>query len=531
MVKSSWIASLKRSVPIAAVLLLAATYVVASWWAARAYRGQINPDGVGYVSVAERWLAGDGFNALNGYWSPLLSWMMAPLLAAGVSALMTARIVQTVAGAVVIAGADRVLAHLGVGRDLRFWFALALIPVVLWHAMTVTTPDVLVAGALLGYLAWQARATATSGFGSGLVGGLLIGVAYLAKAYALPFAVMHFATVNGWAMLSRSRRRAAIMTVAGGALGTCLIALPWAGALSWKYGRPMIADTGRYNWQLNGPAGPAHPMHTRGLIALPHEHAYSAWDDPTYLQFDDWSPWRSARERAHLWVLLQRNVTQTWKLLDAAVPWLAVWTVGGLVVACGRVRGLSQRATAIVAAAAVLYPIGYWLTHLELRFLLLPIVLAFVFAVMLIELISQAACPTGLVRRSTLGAILALVIAWPMIDALRRDVRPSPQGYEVLASELRAIIPQGSRVASTELWHHALYVSFVNGYRYYGTPAAHQTAEDIDRQLREMEIEYVLQWPDNSKLQVQDTGELVYTTGKLRIWRLSPKREQSPATD
>jgi hypothetical protein len=508
------------------VLTVAAIYIAAAWWAVLAYRGQVNPDGVGYVSVAQRWLAGDWFNALNGYWSPLLSWMMMPLLASGVSVLMTARIVQAVAGAMVIAGADRVLAHLGVGRDLRFWFALALIPVVLWHAMTVTTPDVLIAGALLWYMAWQARSTATSGFGSGLVGGLLIGVAYLAKAYALPFAVMHFGLVNGWALLSRQRRRAAMLTVAGGALGTCLIALPWAGALSWKYGRAMIADTGRYNWQLNGPTDPGQPMHTRGLLAPSHEYAYSAWDDPTYLQLEPWSPWRSGEERAHLWKLLNRNIVHTWTLVNGAVPFLAVWAVGGLIVACGHVRGVSQRAAAVIAAGAALYPLGYWFTHLELRFLLLLIVLAVVFAAMLLELVSQAAFAKGLVRRSLLAAALGAAIAWPLIEHLQRDVRPSPQSQETLAMELRDLVPRGARIASTDPWSMGLYAAYYNDYRYYGTPARHHTTQDIHHQLREMDIEYVLQWPSRSQMQMDDIAELVGTWHNVRIWKMTPVTDE-----
>jgi hypothetical protein len=35
------------------------------------HRYQINPDGVGYISVAQKYAAGQFFDAVNEYWSPL----------------------------------------------------------------------------------------------------------------------------------------------------------------------------------------------------------------------------------------------------------------------------------------------------------------------------------------------------------------------------------------------------------------------------------------------------------------------------
>jgi hypothetical protein len=501
-------------------MVVTTVYTAAVSWAIMLHRSQINPDGVGYLSVAERWLAGDWRNAINGYWSPLLSWLMVPLLALDIPPLLAARVAQAFSGAIVLAGADRLLVHFGIGRDLRFWTAVGLIPVVLWQSVAATTPDLLMAGVLLWYLAWQTSGRTTSGFVGGLIGGLLIGVAYLAKAYALPFGIMHFAAVNTWGLMLRQQRRTAIMTIAGGALGTCLLVVPWAGLLSWKYNRPMIADTGRYNWQLNGPDNPGQPLQYQGLLAPPHAHAYSAWDDPTYLQMAEWSPWNSPRERAHLWFLLRRNVSDTWTLLDKAVPFLAVWVVGWSVLVWGRNSGVPRRAAAVVAVAVVLYPLGYWFTHVYLRFLLLLVVLAVVFAVTLIEVTSRAVFAAGLVRRSLLGAALAAALAWPMLEPLQIEGKPDPYGSEALAGALRDVIPRGARIASTNPWWVVLYTSYFNGYRYYGVPAPRQTTEHIHRQLREMNVEYVLQWPGRSRMSMPMIAELVGTWQHVRVWRI-----------
>jgi len=47
------------------------------------YQYQINPDGISYISIAQKYLRGDYGNAVNGYWSPLFSWLLMPFLLLG----------------------------------------------------------------------------------------------------------------------------------------------------------------------------------------------------------------------------------------------------------------------------------------------------------------------------------------------------------------------------------------------------------------------------------------------------------------
>jgi hypothetical protein len=58
----------------------------------------LNADGTSYISIAEKYARGDFRNAINGYWGPLLSWLMAPLIAFGVGPFAAARIVILAAG-------------------------------------------------------------------------------------------------------------------------------------------------------------------------------------------------------------------------------------------------------------------------------------------------------------------------------------------------------------------------------------------------------------------------------------------------
>ena len=44
------------------------------------YQYSIGVDGISYVNISKLYLFGDFNNAINGYWSPLFSWMLVPFL-------------------------------------------------------------------------------------------------------------------------------------------------------------------------------------------------------------------------------------------------------------------------------------------------------------------------------------------------------------------------------------------------------------------------------------------------------------------
>lgn len=66
------------------------------------FRDALNPDGVAYLQIASHYTHGQTGLAISGHWGPLLSWLMAPLLMAGLPPLVTARLVMALSGVVFI---------------------------------------------------------------------------------------------------------------------------------------------------------------------------------------------------------------------------------------------------------------------------------------------------------------------------------------------------------------------------------------------------------------------------------------------
>ncbi|MCX7806739.1 MAG: hypothetical protein N3A38_16365, partial [Planctomycetota bacterium] len=157
-------------------------------------RDQINPDGVAYVCLARHLAEGRASDSVCGAWSPLISWCIAPFLVFGMDGLHAARLVLAVWGGILIVGI-----HFFLRRFTRLpplWAAAAMAAAVPWAvhwAVYVITPDIIAAACATFYFGIVAGPGLLSRRRLQLAAGACGGVAYLAKAYMLPFFLVHFA--------------------------------------------------------------------------------------------------------------------------------------------------------------------------------------------------------------------------------------------------------------------------------------------------------------------------------------------------
>jgi hypothetical protein len=254
-----------------------------------------NIDGISYMSIARQYAEGHSDAAVNAYWSPLVSWLMAPLMAAGIDDVLAFDLVT--AGTVIIGGAliarlvwlragCRVLLTLGV---LISFFVFAL------GNLFVLTPDMLVVVWVLLFVtvllevddrfaAASTRARVVMGVVLGVVGAL----GYVTKLYLVPvFGV----TLIVWLLVRvlhqrRGDRRPELLrllTLAGVVvLALAVVSGPWIGILTAKYGAFTVGSSLNVNVDAKfdpdageTPAGP--PV----LYAPPNEYAVSFGEDRT----------------------------------------------------------------------------------------------------------------------------------------------------------------------------------------------------------------------------------------------------------
>jgi hypothetical protein len=251
-------------------------------------------DGISYLSIARQYAEGHIDAALNAYWSPLVSWLMAPLIGLGIPDILAFDLVNAAAisvGAALIAR----LVWLRTGR--RFVLALAALGTFLLFAignLPVLTPDMLVvtwillfATVLLEVDDRMPGASTRTRLLLGVVLGAVGALGYVTKLYLVPvFAV----TLIGWLIvrvgrMPRQRRNAALgrlgAVVAGGALALAVLAGPWIIALSVKYGEPMAGSSFGVNLEEKFVPDGSEGQGEQVLWAPPNEYAVSFGEDRT----------------------------------------------------------------------------------------------------------------------------------------------------------------------------------------------------------------------------------------------------------
>src|SRR5687768_4726005 len=90
--------------PLAILLLTGCFFLLYPW-----YRYVLDDDGIGYAMVTKRLAAGDFFNALNGYWSPLHSWLALPFFKAGAGIIDSFKFSNLLISACMLVVLDRLM--------------------------------------------------------------------------------------------------------------------------------------------------------------------------------------------------------------------------------------------------------------------------------------------------------------------------------------------------------------------------------------------------------------------------------------
>ena len=507
------------------------------------YLHRVGPDAVSYLTIAQKYWAGDFHNAVNGYWSPLLSWLIAPLLCLGVAPEVTAKCLQIAIGAGVLSIVWWLGKRLQLSEVVRVLTTLCLVPAVVMYALSDTTPDLLVAGLLLAYLGVVIGADYPRSPWQGAACGLLGALAYLAKAYAFPFFLSHFIAVSGYLFLRRRSsgeelRRLAVGTAAG-LLVFALLAGGWAGLISRKYSRITIGTTGSYQFGLSSRS---HPMEVGGLYPPANASAVSAWEDPSDLRGPTRNPATTPAAKseakptgngwpfAHMLHRIYGNGIRYMGTLFRLSP-VSPFILLGLLVSCWIVpRGAVRDRCAILLGTLLLYPSGYLMIFINERFFWIITFLLSVSAGLL-------ATTLPFLRRNpwhTCWAVVAALSftlwpAWILFRLWHHVLEETP----LVAGQLRPVLAPGTRIASDREWGITNSIAFHLNARYYGLLRTDCSAEEQESQLREHRIQYLMLWGDPSQYPflASDREVLIEPVSGLRRARLPRMFELPPSPD
>jgi hypothetical protein len=498
---------------------------------------RVAPDAVSYLTIARKYRAWEFSDAINGYWSPLLSWLLAPLLCLGAPTDVTAKCLQVAIGA----GSLSIVWWLGKRLELpgsvRVWTTLALVPAVAMYALSDTTPDLLVAVILAASIGVVIGKEYPRSPWQGAACGLLGALAYLAKAYAFPFFLAHYGAVSCYLFVRRRSNRGELRSLAAataaGLLVFAAIAGSWASLLSSKYSRITIGTTGSYQLSLGGRG---HPTEVGGLYPPTNRMAVSAWEDPSNLRIPARQPGTTSSVKPKPAAKPGNTPSAKPAPKPAAKSWLAGWPFNhllhrllhngvrymgtlfrlsplspfillGLLFSCWRVpRGPARDRCVILLGTLLLYPAGYLMIFINERFFWL-------IAFLLCLAAGLLASTLPVLRRNPWRTCWAVAVAvsftlWPawVLFRLRHHVL---EETPVAAAQLRPMMAPGTRIASDLEWGITNSIAFHLDARYYGLLRPDASAEEQEQQLREHHIRYLLVWGDPARYPFLASGREV----------------------
>ncbi|MDP7584230.1 MAG: hypothetical protein QF920_00380 [Verrucomicrobiota bacterium] len=438
---------------------------------------RLNTDAIAYMRVAEYWSVGNLGFAVNGYWGPLLSWLMVPFLWLGVEPLLAGKLAMLISGAVFFHGSLFLVRSVGlrsIDELIVAWVLALTIPG--WMSNHVT-PDLLVAG-LMAFALGQAvsrdwLANRRRAFGTGATWGL----AYLAKAVALPVGVVVSVLLALCWRLGQAENRQAAWRQLGVALGLlALVAAPWITVLSLKYDKPTFSTSGPIAHAIVGPGNDRPAPHPFGsTIYQPEPGRVTAWEDPSRMGYDYWSPFASGENFSHQLSLIGRNAKTVFQFLavfdgiGALLGWFGVGTlVFGLALFAKRPwakNWLADRwrwmVIPLICLGGIYLPVYVMPVDLRYFYLFLPLIM-----ILTLGLVSQFFANNWLT-----GFVLSSLFLLPL---LWRSPSRSPVGSfaQDLAKRMESAGKVGPIVGSTfvssEGHRLGLYVAWHLGQPWFG---------------------------------------------------------------
>jgi hypothetical protein len=483
------------------------------------YRYELTPDSITYLAIAKQYAAGYFNEAVSGYWAPLFSWLIAPLLVLHVPPIFAAKIVCVCAAVLALVSLHALSELYPMSTACRVGLLSAGGVVVASYAFEFTGPDLLFAALLLCYF----RLIFDLGFVSqpraGLYCGLFGGLAYLAKGYGLFFFAAHFTLFCALHWLtnkSRAERAQLVRQFISGMAVFFLIVLAWLVPLRVKYGFWSSGTTGKFNYRLVGPESSGYP-HLRELEIPPSPHATNAWQEPLVDRLNNWDIFANAFTRQHEGKLIAHDSRETVNYWLHAAPLFVILVIACLFLAKTK---RDRREWLFPLVTIVLFTSGYLLITVEQRYLwptaLLLLWMTFYALDRCLrdQLIRYNVSYRVGYKELAILCIVALSFAVEPLRNLRYHFRLDRALYET-SNQLRQSLPPGSRIASCNSWGDSAYLAFELDSRYFGTPWPTPEADEnaralnpdykghaekpdwdtLDAKLEAAGIQYFLAWP------------------------------------
>ncbi|MBI4847187.1 MAG: hypothetical protein HY808_01230 [Nitrospirae bacterium] len=477
------------------------------------YEG-LHSDAVAYFSIAHKYSNGDYADAVNGFWSPLFSWLLVPFIKAGLNPLHAARILNLISGFFLLTGIRSLSYSFDISDRLRVVMLITAVPVILSYT-TIIFPDMILLCLLVYYLAIIFRADYPGKISNGIISGVIGATAYFSKNYAFPFFISHFTLFSIFHYIKNktgAERAGVLKNGVAGMLVFALLSGFWIFAISSKYGHFAVGTAGSYNFSQIGPELPQmseqpEPVLFMGLIEPSNKTAVSIMEDPTYMKVQSWSPFQSQRYFMHFAKHVLNNIYNIAFVFNKFSLLSGVIIIAYVILIFYYGRMFHNTELLYPLSTLILFSAGYTPFIIDVnneRYIWLAnILLLLMCGHLLTKLFSTGSFISGLWRNILMFIFILSFLKLPLgVISEKPDRGERNLG---LFSGIESVYDLHGRIASNDRWGDTLQIVYYKNMRdnrsqYLGMPKKGQSDDALLNELKVYDIDYYLVWENEAAL-------------------------------
>lgn len=491
-------------------------YSILAIFSIKYYHFNLGADGISYVSIAMKYINGDWANAVNGVWSPLYSWLMAPILLFGYNpfdAPYVTRVVSLIVGFFTIIGINKLATTFRLQGLIKRCLLITSIPMILFFAIFYDTPDLLVVCLLIYYFSFIFKSNYLTNPINGAWCGLIGGLAFLSKAYILPFFIVHYIFFNliyyfkGFKIEKKQVKKNLIIGLAV----FFIISGIWIGTLSEKYDKPTISTAIEYNHAIIGPDYLKNQSDSLGLIKPPNPTATSVWEDPSIIKLKDWSAFESWENFEFQMKIIADNLYLTLFLIEYySILSIVIIIISLYYIFKSDTEEYFKKNLIYLLITISFYSAGYILLFIQERFFWPVIILLMIWGFYLINNLYKNKNLSLKLRNILLIILMGSFILSPVYGLI---TYPQTDGEQLTKTLKNDFGIQGT-IASNDRWSETNKISYYLDSQYYGLPKNVNNSSQLENELLINNITYYFVWGDSSNLTLLNYKEI--THGKIQ---------------
>lgn len=270
----------------------------------------------------------------------------------------------------------------------------------------------------------------------------------------------------------------------------------WIYLLSQKYNHFTFGTTGKYNFALIAPNSKGQPMSYAGIIKPVNETAVSVWEDPSYLIVSEYEPFHSLANMKHLIYNFLKNLNMIiFNCQKSSYFSIAIIVIAMLFIKID--NSIFSNKIFFAYFTVFIYCFGYAIILVEFRYLYIVYLLITLIGVLILKnIFPYRKQKTNIISVLFFISIILISIFYPVKQFFKHiDIN---KDIHIISNIIQKEISANSNVASNKEWSKTLYISYLNGYQYYGKTKEENFNNSLMKDLRNNNIEYYFDWKNDT---------------------------------